>query len=386
MAEWQTFRLIDVLDYKEGPGILAKDFHNEGVPLVRLAGVKVGAHILDGCNYLDPEKVASKWSHFRLEEGDTLLSTSASLGEVAVVPADGVGAVPYTGLIRFRPRDERVSGRFVPIALTSRTFKLQIEAMGVGSVMKHFGPMHLRQMELELPPRPVQEAIADVVEALDDKIAANARLAASAARLSRALYEAALAEGEHRRGKFFEYFTVTFGAAFKGDQFSDPGSGRPLLRIRDLKTFVPQVWTTEKRRDETVVSPGDVLVGMDGDFSPTPWFGVEGVLNQRVCSVQSSNSRAFTLEAIRAPIAFIEGHKAGTTVIHLNKKDLAETPVVLPSSGAAGSFDARASRLLDVQVRALSENRALTALRDTLLPQLMSGKLRVREAAEMAGL
>ncbi|MDX5452374.1 MAG: restriction endonuclease subunit S, partial [Rhodococcus sp. (in: high G+C Gram-positive bacteria)] len=138
-AAWSDFSLPEVLDFKEGPGILAKDFRSEGVPLIRLAGLKYGADLLEGCNYLDPDMVTSKWSHFQIAPGDVLLSTSASLGEVAIVGEEAAGAIPYTGIIRFRPRDsELLDPRFIRYVLESPQFKTQVEAMGVGSVMRHF--------------------------------------------------------------------------------------------------------------------------------------------------------------------------------------------------------------------------------------------------------
>ena len=105
-GEWQLRAFEDVIDFREGPGILARDFRASGIPLVRLAGLNNGASVLEGCDYLDPEAVSSRWSHFQLELGDILLSTSASLGRIAVVGEEGIGAVPYTGIIRMRPKGD----------------------------------------------------------------------------------------------------------------------------------------------------------------------------------------------------------------------------------------------------------------------------------------
>ena len=113
MDAWEERAFEDVIDFREGPGILAKDFHEHGVPLVRLAGLERGSSVLAGCDYLDPEKVLARWSHFQLELGDVLLSTSASLGRIAVVGEDGVGAVPYTGIIRMRPKGDNLHPPFI---------------------------------------------------------------------------------------------------------------------------------------------------------------------------------------------------------------------------------------------------------------------------------
>jgi len=59
-----------LVEYREGPGIMAHDFRDDGVPLVRVAGVAGPNVTLKGCNFLDPETVRSRWSHFALREGD----------------------------------------------------------------------------------------------------------------------------------------------------------------------------------------------------------------------------------------------------------------------------------------------------------------------------
>ena len=141
---WQEKAFEDVIDFREGPGILARDFREYGVPLVRLAGLNRGSSLLEGCDYLDSEAVSSRWSHFQLELGDILLSASASLGRIAVVGKEGVGAVPYTGIIRMRPRDDTIFAPFIRYLLEGPDFQQQAEMVGVGSVIRHFGPMHLR--------------------------------------------------------------------------------------------------------------------------------------------------------------------------------------------------------------------------------------------------
>src|SRR5690625_1833099 len=121
-GEWTGTDFADAIDFQEGPGILAKDFHEQGVSLVRLSGLDRGASLLSGCNYLNPDLVAKKWAHFALQKGDILLSTSASLGRIAVVDDEGVGAIAYTGIIRMRPRDQRLIAPFIRYLLEGPNF------------------------------------------------------------------------------------------------------------------------------------------------------------------------------------------------------------------------------------------------------------------------
>ena len=188
-STWQTVPLPEVLEFREGPGIMANDFRDSGVPLLRLAGLKSGSTLLVGCNFLDPTMVEKRWAQFRVRLGDVLLSTSASLGEVAIVDELAVGAIPYTGIISFRPHGERVLPEFIPSALSAPSFRAQVESMGVGSVMKHFGPMHLRQMTIDIP-SPAEQS--KIVERLEE-VGAEAKRSMVQAGASQALQRQLLA-------------------------------------------------------------------------------------------------------------------------------------------------------------------------------------------------
>ena len=135
-SKWTVMSFPEAIDFQEGPGILAKDFRENGVPLIRLSGLNRGSPVLDGCNYLDAEMVMRRWSHFKLQAGDILLSTSASLGRIATVSPNATGAIAYTGIIRMRPRHSTVRARFIPYLLEGKEFQNQAEGMGAGSVIR----------------------------------------------------------------------------------------------------------------------------------------------------------------------------------------------------------------------------------------------------------
>jgi type I restriction enzyme S subunit len=148
---------------------MAADFHDEGVPLMRVAGASGRWASLEGCNYLDPEKVATRWDHFRLELGDLIISGSASMGTVSEVGPEAVGAVPYTGLIRLTPIAGETTRDFVRAVVGSTLFFTQIDLLKAGATIQHFGPTHLRQMIVVLPPLAEQIAIAEHVDHLNNR-------------------------------------------------------------------------------------------------------------------------------------------------------------------------------------------------------------------------
>lgn len=118
--------------------------------------------------------VESKWSHFRLELGDIVLSSSASLGKVAKVGGAAVGSVAYTGLIRFKVFDF-IFDEYLIRFLGSGEFARQIENNKRGAAISHFGPTHLRKMIVPVPPFMEQKRI---VAKLDELFALCVQLKA----------------------------------------------------------------------------------------------------------------------------------------------------------------------------------------------------------------
>ena len=78
--------------------------------------------------------------------------------------------------------------------------------------------------------------------------------------------------------------TVLNGFAFKSSEFSNSG-GVPLIRIRDVGKDRSETTYLGEYDPCYVVEPGDLLVGMDGDFNCARWRGPQGLLNQRVCKI-----------------------------------------------------------------------------------------------------
>ena len=73
---WCWVRFPEVFFFQEGPGIMAVDFCQKGIPLIRISGIQNSKVTLNGCNYLDPKKVDKKWKHFCLEMNTAVQDSS----------------------------------------------------------------------------------------------------------------------------------------------------------------------------------------------------------------------------------------------------------------------------------------------------------------------
>lgn len=163
-AHWEIKPLKRAIFYQEGPGIMAADFRDEGVPLLRVASVGERWSTLAGANFLEPEMVAKKWSHFLTKQGDLLISASATSGIISEVGIDTVNCIPYTGIIRLNAIEEVSVTSFIRHFAVSQPFIAQIDQLKAGSTIQHFGPYHLGLMSLALPPVEEQLQIADFLD------------------------------------------------------------------------------------------------------------------------------------------------------------------------------------------------------------------------------
>jgi len=162
---WKWVRIAEMSYFQEGPGILAKDFRDFGIPLIRIAGMQRDILSLEGCNYLEPEMVEKKWNHFKLDLGDILISTSASMDKICIVTKETVGAIPYTGQIRFKMYGNILKKYFIYF-LMSNAYLRQINEQKSGGIIKHYGPTHLKKMIIPLPPLEEQKRIVAKIEDL----------------------------------------------------------------------------------------------------------------------------------------------------------------------------------------------------------------------------
>jgi type I restriction enzyme S subunit len=355
----------------------SSDYVPAGVPFVMARDLATGRLDLGGCSFI-PRALADSLRIGFAKPGDVLLTHKATMGRVAIVP-EGFDYVMLTPQVTYyRVGDSaRLSNHYLRYAFLAPDFQHQLNSSSEQSTRKYIGVTDQRRLRIPLPPIAEQESIARILDSLNDKIELNRRISQTLGSLVRGYVDRAVAD--RPMVPYGSALEVRMGAPFKGAAFSAPGSGRPLLRIRDLKTFVSDTWTTEIRGDETTIGPGDIVVGMDAEFRATLWLGEESVLNQRVCSFRGIDGigRAFVLAAVRPDLEFQEQAKTGTTVIHLNKADIDTFTVPELSATEHRHLATTTEPLIELVVAHSAQNLSLIAIRDALIPRLLSNRIRV---------
>jgi hypothetical protein len=129
-----------------------------------------------------------------------------------------------------------------------------------------------------------------------------------------------------------EVAEILNGFPWKSDRFSKSG-GVPLIRIRDVTTGETETFYDGPITEGYWVEPGDLLVGMDGDFNVRRWQSEKALLNQRVCKITSDPDFFDTrmLEyLLPGYLRLINQATSSVTVKHLSSRTLAELPLPFP--------------------------------------------------------
>ena len=180
-----------------------------------------------------------------------------------------------------------------------------------------------------------------------------------------------------RVGSIYDICDVYYGAPFNSSFFNSEKKGLPLIRIRDLVRQEAGVFTEERHPKGQLAHKGNILVGMDGEFTIYIWGGENSWINQRISrfSPKPGISHYFLTETLRPQLKSVESSEVATTVIHIGKNDYDKFFSLIAPHSVLDAFFQVSEPLFLKYVENLSSNKELSKTRDLLLPKLMSGKL-----------
>jgi len=423
VGEWREVPIGELAEIYDGPHATPSKT-SDGPVFLGISNLAKGRIDLVNSEHLS-EADFTRWTR-RVEPqvGDVVFSYETRLGEAAIIPS-GLRCClgRRMGLLRARPG--KVDKRFLLYAYLGPQFQETLRSHTIhGSTVDRIPLIHMPSFPIEVPASIAeQRAIAHILGTLDDKIELNRRMNETLEVMARALFKSwfvdfdpvrakaedrnpglpkALADlfpgrlvdselGEIPEGwevdSIYKIANVIYGAPFASSRFNADELGQPLIRIRDLAKESPGVWTSEEHAKGYKVRPGDVVVGMDGEFRAYLWGGAEAWLNQRVCVFvpKGGVSAAFVRNSIIEPLAQVEAMETATTVIHLGKGDIDRFSVVVPTDNVQSAFNENSQPCYERIIACKQASRALAALRDALLPELISGALRVKDAERFIG-
>jgi type I restriction enzyme S subunit len=345
-------------------------------------------------------------------------------GLSAIVAPLQEGWICGTGALLLRVTGTEIDPEFLSFLLSSDESIKWLKQHAVGAVMPNLNEGVIRQLPLALPPLAEQKAIAAVLGALDDKIELNRRMNATLEAMARALFQSWFVDFDPVRAKL---------DGRKPDGLDKPTAALFPTAFQDSPLGpIPQGWTTGCLADIGTNSRRGV---QPGEIAPnTPYIALEHMPRRCIAlgdwdesADVASGKSAFTKGEILfgklrpyfhkvgvAPIdgvcstdilvlapkdhewfGFLLGHASsdeliqftdlastGTKMPRTNWGDIGSFKVALPPKSVAGTFTRIIEPMLERINGNLYQSRTLAILRDTLLPKLLSGELRLPEAAK----
>jgi type I restriction enzyme, S subunit len=373
--EWHVTTLGELCasgggDIQTGPfgsQLHASDYVEFGIPSVMPQNI--------GDNVIREEGVAritsadaERLSRYLLNPGDIVYSRRGDVERRAWVRTEQAGWLCGTGCLRVRLGDSADS-RFMSYYLGHPDVRAWIVQHAIGATMPNLNTGILGSVPVAIPSSSEQLKIASVLTALDDKIAVNRSAISAAQSLLTAHFLSAM-HGTVREVKLGELVSLKYGKALKEE-------GRTRGRIPVFGGNGVSGWHDTSLED----GPG-IIVGRKGanagsvSWSPGPFWAIDTSFYVR--PIPNGLPLEFLFFLLQG--AGFRNLVGDSAIPGLNREIALSTTVKLPAGDVISRFVETARPLLALDAQLAGESRSLAELRDTLLPKLMSGEIRVRDA------
>jgi len=393
MSEWHIAQLGEVANFKNGFAFKSSDFVDSGIPVIKIKNVKPNRINLNDLSYVS-ESVAKGKEKYLIESSDILISMSGNRSDGS--PDSWVGKVSkfrFNGAYLLNQRVSIIQAKenlsdtdFLAYSLSSwETQQYLIGHANSSGGQANISPDTVKGMEIALPPLPEQKAIASVLSSLDDKIdllhRQNQTLEAMAATLFRQWFVKEAQEDWEVR-PLSSVANFLNGLACQKHPPKNELEKLPVLKIRELSGGISESsdWATSEIKPEYIVEAGDVIFAWSASLMVKVWDGERCVLNQHLFKVTSTESpKWFYLMWCKHHLAEFISISAShaTTMGHIKRGDLDAAMVNIPSPEELKAMTDQMTPLLDKQISISKQIRTLEKFRDTLLPKLMSGDVRI---------
>ncbi len=406
-----------------GDGYRAKnsELSTSGLPFARAGNIDGGFQFDEADRF--PEQDLAKVGDKVSQPSDVVFTSKGTVGRLAFVRETTPRFVYAPQLCFWRAlATDVIDARWLYYWMCGAEFTQQISGVkGQTDMADYVNLTDQRRMAITLPPTSIQRAIAGVLGALDDKIEQNRRTARTLERLARAIFRAWFVDCEPVKAKVagatsfpsmlkavFEALPTRFvdseiGPVPEGwelkpiatiatflnglalQKYPPRGDGEDLrvIKIAELRkgSVEGAAWSNGDVAEQYVIGDGDLLFSWSGTLEAEFWFGGKGTLNQHLFKVTSSRfQRWFCFLWIRQHLPWfraIASSKA-TTMGHIKRGHLQETLVVVPPNEVLHEANEVIGSIYDLFGQLMIESRKLAAMRDVLLPKLLSGEARVR--------
>jgi type I restriction enzyme S subunit len=341
-----------------------------------------------------------------IKKGDILFSEiRPANGRWAYVDFEADDFILSTKLMAIRA-NEKVNSRYLYHLLTSPEIVklLQLLAETRSGTFPQITFTQVADIEIKLPPMPIQNKISSFFDALDRKIELNRLTNQTLEKIAHTFFRemclpntAELLQGWQEK-KLGDFITLKNGFAFKGNDFVD--FGVPVIKIKNIKSgkvilnnlsYVSREIANKNQKFK--LNKYDLLITMSGnriDGTPETWVGKVGIfhkegeylLNQRnaVIGFSTEISKYFMLQLLcseEMQYYFIANATSSGGQANISPTLINNTEVIIPPINVIEKYDSLVNSVYENIFSNELETEALTELRDNLLPKIMKGEIEI---------
>ena len=429
VGEWPTDRFGRLLTEPVRNGIYKrKEFHGRGAKIVNMG--ELFAHPrLRAVPMKRLELSESENDRFLITAGDLLFARRSLVAEgagkcCAVLNVDEPTTFE-SSIIRARPDPTRADYLYLYYFFNSALGLYHLDTIRRQVAVAGITGSDLTNLDIPVPPLPEQRAIAHILGTLDDKIELNRRMNETLEAMARALFKSWFVDFDPVRAKMAgrdtglpQHLADLFPDRMVDSELGEIPEGWEVSALDEIAVFQnglalqkhrPQVneerlpvvkiaqlrsrktdsgeWATSNIRPECIIDNGDVVFSWSGSLMVTVWCSGRAALNQHLFKVTSTRfPKWFFLHNVRFHLTDFQTIAAGkaTTMGHIKRHHLSDAMCTVPDSRLLAVADRPLSSIFEKSLSANIQSRTLAALRDALLPKLVSGELRVNDADKQA--
>jgi len=341
--------------------------------------------------FLDPV-LAAGFERSAVRKGDLVFTCWGTVGQIGLIDeaARFDRYIISNKQMKLTPDSSHVDSLFLYYYLSQPILIDLVKGQSIGSSVPGFNLGQLKSLPVFLPTLSDQRAIAEVLGALDDKIAANAGMVITSSELAALEFEKELREGgvEVELGAVTELLARGITPAYTEDSDAMTILNQKCVRDRRVDLEKARKTSLGKVRREKILRLGDVLVNSTGYGTlgrVARWTGSgQATVDSHITIVRFDSSKVertcggFALLRLEHEIEAMGEGSTGQT--ELSRVELGRLRIRVPRADAQGPLGSRLDALTRLVDSRLAESVRLAELRDALLPHLMSGRLRVKDA------
>ena len=419
VSEWREYTVKELVDLKMldkpldgnhgGMHPKSSDYVTSGIPFIMANDLKDGKVDYDCCNFIT-EKQAKTLKKGFAKPGDVLLTHKATMGRTAIVD-DSYPYIVLTPQVTYYRVLKGIDNKYLKYYFDSKDFQeLLFNWAGTGSTRAYLGITEQLKLPIILPPLPEQKAIAATLSALDDMIELNNQINKTLEEMAQAIFKSWFVDFEpFKDGEFEEselglipkgwrvgcigdYVKVKSGFAFKSSWWET--SGVPVIKIKEIDNYTINFGDVSYVSEDKAalakdfrVNGGDLLIAMTGatigKFAIVPKMPSFAVVNQRVGKFFLGDNPLEKLGFIYCILKQDNVYKEivsrgeGSAQPNISPSGIESIKIVLPPERLINEYNQLVMKFFKMIIENTAENALLICLRDTLLPKLMSGEIRV---------